>query len=542
MGPRPSAPGLQRHDAPGSAAPPGALRRGIIHAGALSSGFVVMAAEMVGSRYLTPTFGASIETWAALIATVLLALAVGNFAGGRLADRYPLPQVLGALLMGAAAWLALVPLTADALLATVFAAVEDVRTGSLLGALGLLFVPMALLGAYAPYGIRLTLSATVRSGSVSGQVYALSTVGGILGTLVTPLYLLPWLGTRSITYVLAAVTLLTAALLLALPRRTRRGPPWHATGLLLALSVSVALSAAPRASLAAPEPSFSPAELLARPDGVLEVRETPLTRIYIRKEQRFLVMDFHSSGRHYAESVFDLADPTALVSPYTRVMTVAMVYVTAPRRLLMLGLGGGTTSRYLQRHVPGLQVQEVELDAGVVALARRYFGVRESPDYRIAVSDARVYLMRNTQRYDLLFVDAYRSDTIPFHLLTREFFRLARERLEADGALAINLVIGNRLFESVLKTLRAEFESVETYEIAGQAVAIARLSPALSAAERARRAEAVQLRYGFRHDLRALVKLRHDFAVDPTAPLLSDDFAPVNALRSIDRHNRPPSH
>lgn len=179
----------------------------LIYLNAFVTGAIIMSFEMLGSRYLNPYFGSGIYTWAALIATVLIALMVGYFIGGWLADRRPSHRVLALLIVASSVYLGLVPLAADPILAAIFDSIESVRTGSLAAALALLFVPLTLLGVYSPFAIRLTLRDTTRSGSVAGRIYGVSTFGSVFGTLLTTFYLIPSLGSRSITYLLAALTL-----------------------------------------------------------------------------------------------------------------------------------------------------------------------------------------------------------------------------------------------------------------------------------------------------------------------------------------------
>ncbi len=184
----------------------------LVYANAFITGAVVMGFEMLGSRYLNPFFGSGIYTWAALISTVLAALTAGYFFGGWMADRNPKPSGLGWLIVAGSAYLAFIPLFADGMLDMLSAMLgglsdqrEFERWGSIAGAMLLLFVPLALLGVYSPYAIRLTLRATARSGTVAGRIYGISTLGSIFGTLFTTFYLIPAMGSRHITYLLSAI-------------------------------------------------------------------------------------------------------------------------------------------------------------------------------------------------------------------------------------------------------------------------------------------------------------------------------------------------
>lgn len=215
----------------------------LVYLNAFIVGAVVMGFEMLGSRYLNPYFGSGIYTWAALISTVLAALTAGYFFGGWIADRRPKPAGLGWLIVAGGAYLAIIPLFADPMLELLSDALSGIkdqrefeRWGSILGAMLLLFVPLALLGVYSPYAIRLTLRATSRSGTVAGRIYGISTLGSIFGTLFATFYLIPAMGSRHITYLLAAIGVLAGLSFLVIrPAALRRTAPAAAALLLAAL-------------------------------------------------------------------------------------------------------------------------------------------------------------------------------------------------------------------------------------------------------------------------------------------------------------------
>jgi len=177
-------------------------------------GGVLMGFEMLGSRYLFPYFGGGIGTWASLISTVLCALAIGYFAGGSIVDRYPSPRIMGGAILLAAAYLALVPATADPIMSRILNSIGDGASAILLAAAALLLVPLSLLGTFSPVAVRLLTRSVAESGRIAGLVYGISTIGNVVGTLVTTFTLIPTIGSRSITYLYAAVLAVCAGILL----------------------------------------------------------------------------------------------------------------------------------------------------------------------------------------------------------------------------------------------------------------------------------------------------------------------------------------
>ena len=191
-------------------------------------GGIVMGFEMLGSRYLTPYFGGSIITWAALISAVLVALMLGYFAGGALADRRPSIPLLALLIGAAAVYVAGVPLAAKPILLWVWEVFGDGAVGVLVAASILLLVPLTLMAMFSPYAIKLLLFSRAMTGRVAGRVYAVSTLGSIFGTLATTFWLIPNFGSRNITYLFAGLLALSALSILSLgksrqPRATSEG-------------------------------------------------------------------------------------------------------------------------------------------------------------------------------------------------------------------------------------------------------------------------------------------------------------------------------
>jgi MFS family permease len=190
-------------------------------ANAFLVGSVLMGFEMLGSRYLFPYFGGGIGTWAGLISTVLAALTIGYLVGGAIVDRHPSPRVITISCAVAAAYLALVPMSADPLMMAILNNIGDGPAGILIAASCLLLVPLSFLGTFSPVAVRLLLRSTHETGRIAGLVYGISTIGNIFGTLFTTFWLIPTIGSREITYVYAAVLALCALSLLLVPRARR---------------------------------------------------------------------------------------------------------------------------------------------------------------------------------------------------------------------------------------------------------------------------------------------------------------------------------
>ncbi|HEX4929735.1 MAG TPA: fused MFS/spermidine synthase [Gaiellaceae bacterium] len=401
-----------------------------------------LATEIAASRLLAPYFGSSTIVWANLIGIVLAGLALGYWLGGRIADRRPEPRLLGLIVLAAAVWVAITPFVARPFLDAAVGNLDDASAGAVIGsffAVLLLFAPaVVLLGMVSPFAIRLAISDVETAGAVAGRFYALSTAGSLLGTFVPALIAIPLAGTQR--------TLLGTAVLLALSASFLLGRK-----VLVLAAVLAALVAVPPGAVKA-EPG-----LLHEEDSLyqfIQVVERPDGRRILRLNEGVAVHSVWRSETVLTGGVWDafLALPPLLDRPL--------------RSVAILGNAAGTTARALGTFYPEARVDGVELDPAVSRVGRKYFGLEDNPRLTVHDADARPFLRRTDERYDLIVVDAYHQPYVPFYLATREFFRLARERLEPGGILALNVasVPGDeRLLDGISGTLKHEFEDVAVW-------------------------------------------------------------------------------
>jgi len=501
----------------------------IVYLVAFVTGGIVMSFEMLGSRYLNPYFGSGIYTWASLISTVLAALCVGYFIGGLLADRYPSAAVLGATVLIGSIYVLVLPAFSERLMETVLAGVDDVRAGSLAAAFAILFFPVTFLGMYSPFGIRLLLQSAQSSGRVSGTVYGISTLGSIVGTLGTTFVLIPSIGSRAITFTLGVAGALSGLLLIAVPKLKRA-----------ALALALVALAVPSARAEDLIDTNIRADMLTHANGKVAHIESEYNDIFISKRRNELTLSFQYKGEDYTESVANLTDPDDLPVKYTQVMTVGLAYPPETKRVLMLGLGGGSIPVYLGRFLPDATIDTVDIDPGVITAAKKYFGIIETPRARYHESDGRVFLNRRKEAYDLILVDAFQGGYVPFHLLTKEFYILLKQRLAPGGAAVFNVHDGTKLYASTLLTLRAVFPSVHLYLSGeGEVLTVVTAEPAPEPAALSARAAALQEKFRFRFALPTLLARRTEKDnTRYTGDLLTDDFAPVNVYDKIGQRRR----
>lgn len=421
-------------------------------------GAASLGAEIAAARLLAPYFGASTIVWANTIGVVLVALSVGYALGGRCADRHPRLRALCRLVLVASLLLAAVPFAARPFLSLSVDAFDTVSVGgfagSLLGVLSLVAVPVALLGAVAPWAARLAVGELSHSGEVVGRLYAISTAGSLFGTMAAALLLIPLVGTQR--------TFLAFALALALVAAAGLG--WRSAAAPAALAAALVLpvggikASDTGAVIYEAETTQQYARVVERPGGarVLELNEGQA------------VHSLYRPGSYLTGGYWD----GHLVLP-------AAARRAPAARIAILGNAGGTIARAFGHFFPGTEVDAVEIDGELTEIGRRFFDLRNRR-MRTFTEDARPWLARSAGGYDAIMVDAYRQPYIPFYLTTREFFQLARERLAPGGVTIVNVghpeaatelerVLGRTMATAFPRVLRYPIEPTNTLLVGGEA-------------------------------------------------------------------------
>lgn len=476
------------------------------------SGAVVMALEILSIRILSPAFGNSVYVWGSIISVFLASLALGYRLGGGLADRHPTLVPLGRLLILAGAFVALLLVAGTRLTGWLGELTGHTPAGTLVAAALLFGPPTVLLATVSPFAIRLAAKDLSHLGNVAGRLYALSTAGSLVGTLIATFVLIPFLDQRQILGLLLVITAATGITALIGSLRSERA----------ALAAAVTLGLLALFAQRLPEPS--------RPGGLVK-RITPYQTLEIAEvdDVRFLYSDgFQQTGVRLGTGEPGLV--------YPRFAPAALLLRPEIRSLLVLGLGGGSTGRYLQKRIPGLDIDYVEIDPTVVELAREYLLFEPAPTDRVHMIDARRFLSQTESRWDMIYADTYIGLAIPFHLTTLEFFGIARERLEPDGVFAVNLAAGltQPFSRAVYATLSASFRHTYVFSVprTSNILIVATDAPSRVTREAAlRRAELLETSLRFDPSLTVIAKSLLDVELElGPEDLLSDSFAPVDRL------------
>jgi predicted membrane-bound spermidine synthase len=409
-------------------------------------GAVLMIAEFAGARMLEIRWGSSLIVWGSTIAVVLGGMAVGYTAGGRLADRRPGPRTLVGVLLAAAGTLLAVAFAGPSVLDWIADLLPGPRAGSLTGALMTLAASAGVLAAASPVALTAVLTAKA-AGRDAGRVYAAGAVGSVVGSLGAAFWLVELAGLRALLAGCAAVLVVCAAVGMLLLSSHRRGWMMLAAGVPALALASAALYAASGSYGGGVRAHVETGEL-----SVSVVDEGPIRRLVF-------------PGR-LVQSEQDVRVPGRLRLGYTHAIHGATCHARELGRVLMIGVGGGSLVRSIHRVAPEARIDAVELHRPVLELARRWFGLPAGPWVAYHVDDGRRFLTRSNDRYDLIILDAFGTERVPPHLLSREFMTLARDRLNPGGVFAANVIADtdSDLAEAVHATATDAFGSAEVRE------------------------------------------------------------------------------
>ena len=414
-------------------------------------GFATMALELMGSRLLAPYLGTSIYVWTSLIGVILGTLSAGYWFGGFLADKEPAIRVFSRILFLAGLWVAFVAFSCDLMLIGVQKITTNIPCSALLATLILFGVPSLLLGMVLPYSVRLKTTSLDKSGTTVGTLYALSTLGSLLGTFVTGFYLFAFINNMT-------ALLIIAAMLLSLSILSSRGFLNRAIKTTLTLCFIFAITQSE---------SFS--EIVKGRDFV-DVN-TPYNRVWIFKASQ--------ANTGYPIRVMQVNDENdsamfigrqGLVFDYTKYFRLAKHFSPSFKSALMIGGGAYSYPKDFLDQYPAAHMDVVEIDPAVTRLAEKYFEVKRNPRMRIIHDDARHFLNQTSGQYDVLFVDAFRSFSLPYQLTTKEATQKMYRALNPTGVVLANLVSSiegdsGEFLRAELATYRAVFSQVYLFPV-----------------------------------------------------------------------------
>ena len=421
------------------------------------AGMSVMAVELGASRLLAPYFSSSQIVWTIIIGTIMIAMALGNIYGGRSADKNPNPDKLYGRILIASVWIAAIPVVGKYIILGISALlIFTVSTNFLIwaafAACMVIFVfPLFLLGTVTPSLAKYSVDSLEDSGKIVGTLGAFNTVGSIIGTFIPTFISIPAVGT-SVTFLIFAGILLVLSLVYFISGRRGAGKS-VAAAILFLLCCMFGKSG----SFA-----FWESNLTYEGESVynyLQVQENDrsviLSTNVLFGVQSILMKDEGLTGMYY-----DYAMAAPLMAGQDE---------PGDCNVLILGMGTGTYAHQCRSYYGDMEIEGVEIDEKITALAREYFELPQ--DVEVTTYDGRAYLNAIDGKYDVIMVDAYQDITIPFQMSSVEFFTLVKEHLNENGVMVVNMNMRGSsegsINEHLADTIGSVFGEVYTVDVKG---------------------------------------------------------------------------
>lgn len=490
-------------------------KKWIYYLTAFFSGTSVMAIELGASRLLAPYFSSSQIVWTIIIGTIMIAMAIGNVVGGKMADKYQSPTRLFIWLLIAATWTILIPLfgkfviSGIALVLALFIKTNYLIWAALVSCLVVFVFPLLVLGMVTPNLVKFAVKDISENGKTVGIIEASNTIGSIIGTFLPTFITIPTVGT-SLTFVIFACVLYAITITYFVVKKI------HIIKSTIISVIAIILGILSSGIGVA----FWQNNLLYEGESIynyLRVEETD-SSIILSTNVLFGVQSIKRKSGNLTGMYYDYA----LASP---IMAGALEKETS---LLILGLGTGTFATECNKYFGIDNIDGVEIDGKIIELAHTYFDLPEFVNTYEA--DGRAFIDSSTKKYDIIMVDAYKDITIPFQMSSVEFFNSVREHLTDNGVMVVNMNMRSNkegeINDYLKGTIRSCFNSVYTCNAGGNTELFASNGVDLktSLEENLKGLKNTQLKSLMKTVLNNLEE------VEPSKNILTDDKAPVEVL------------
>jgi spermidine synthase len=407
--------------------------------------FCTLVIEMVAGRILAPFVGVSIYTWTSIIGVILAGISIGAYIGGKLVDRFPTRKTLGwLLLLSGATALSIIPLT---YLVASYRFPLSLMLRIFLVTTIIFFIPGCVLGTISPVVVRLTLKNLDRAGNVIGKIYALSTLGAIIGTFVTGFFLISWMGTRAIVLSMGIILLLASVFSGSLFKTKKSVALFLIIAFPCVWAVFTYLYKTPHREdmYLYSESDYFTIKLIKTTSSD---KKTPLEA---------MVLD------NLIHSYVSLDNPYHIEYEYERIYSDVLKWKfqkEQPFKSLTIGGGGYTFPRYMEVYYPNAQIDVVEIDPEVTRIVYNHLALPKTTKIKSYNTDGRWFVMNSKDKYDIIFTDAYNDLSIPYHLTTREYAQQLKNVLNPDGIIMSNIIDNfqkGAFLPSYIRTLREVF-------------------------------------------------------------------------------------
>jgi predicted membrane-bound spermidine synthase len=388
----------------------------LIYILAFIEGGGVMCVELCSAKILSPYFGTSVYVWASVMGITLAALMCGYYLGGYISAKSQKKSLIFWLMLIAGSFVTITPIISDIVLPITINL--NLLLGTVISLMCFIFIPLMLFGAVSPLIINLLTSEAKESGKSTGNVYAVSTLGGIITTFTVGFYTLPEFGITQTLYCYGILVMAFSAYLF-INTKTFKTPVS-----LIFLAAVLSLNYQNR---------FSNEIIIYQSEGILgEIKV--VERNLFNSEDNSFTPHRELMVNNISQTMMNMENPDKNYWEYIDVMMYNIASYTEEKKALLLGLGGGSLYNTLSAN--NYETDVIEIDSRIGEIAKDYFGLDKSAN--VIIDDARHYINTTKKKYDIIIYDLYNSETPPIHLMTKEAFKEIKSKLTDNGILIVN--------------------------------------------------------------------------------------------------------
>ena len=426
---------------------------------------VYMILELIASRLLAPFFGTTNLVWTAVIGIILLSNSVGNFIGGKIADKKNVEKSLILILITISILIFIIPLFQTNFLSFLSNSIKDTKVGAIVSTIILFFLPSMFLGCISPIVIKLKMKDLEHAGKTSGKIYAIATIGSLVGTFLGGFYLIPHFGCDQLLILMSIIVMGLALFVGKISEKK-----------IIEICIFVFILISIVTYIVFLNNSLKEQQrVLSGEEGVKASFETEYGSVKIEnlthnnRDARLLLINKGNESADYVDN-----EDYDIVFPYIKAYDKMFENNTKIENVLMIGGAGYSYPKYYIKNYPDKKMDVVEIDDKVTQLAGVYFNlnnliekynINENNRLRIFSDDGRVYLNKNSIKYDAILNDSFSGFIPARNMATKE----AVERIHSslvDGGLYLNNIIGSlkgndsRFLKSEIKTINQVFKNV----------------------------------------------------------------------------------
>lgn len=420
---------------------------------------ICMILELIASRLLSPYFGSSNIVWTSVIGIILLSSSLGNYIGGKIADRENKEKNLKIILMLSSVFVMVIPFLQKDIIGLVSSIIKNIKAGAILSTILIFFIPSLFMGTLTPIILRLKLKEIENAGKVSGKINAIATIGGIVGTFLGGFVLIPNLGSLNILFILA---LMTAWLIPLVNCKIKEKSSIFVIWITIFSVISINLYTINNNKIGK--------HVLDKTSSDYVSYDTQYGRVLIYNSQlndknvRILNIDSGFESATYTDD--DMVNE--LVFSYTKYYDLMFNANIEIQNTLLIGGAGYSYPKYYISHYLNKNIDVVEIDDKITEIAKKYFylnkliedyNLNENKRLNLIHDDGRTYLNNNTKKYDAILNDAFSGNTPAKTLTTLEHNMNIKKSLNDGGVYLTNII--SSLEGKNSKFLRAEVNTLK---------------------------------------------------------------------------------